>query len=76
MPVVGATPELLLGGLEFRERMAREYGDIVHWKDHQGHFYQLNHPDDIQHVLVNNNTNYVKGSQFQRTLGPYWGTAS
>lgn len=73
VPVVGATPELLLGGLEFRERMAREYGDIVHWKDHQGHVYQLNHPDDIQHVLVNNNTNYVKGFQFQRTLGPLLG---
>ncbi|KZN25773.1 cytochrome P450 [Haladaptatus sp. R4] len=73
LPVVGAAPHAILGGLDFRERMANEYGDVVHWEDHHGHVYQLNHPDDIQQVLVYNNTNYVKGNQFQRVLGPLTG---
>jgi cytochrome P450 len=73
LPVVGSTPAAILGGLEFRERMAREYGDVVHWTSPQGHVYQLNDPEDIAHVLVHNNTSYVKGTQFQRVLGPLTG---
>jgi len=73
LPVVGALPHSVLGGLEFRERMAERYGDVVHWETHRGHEYQLNHPDDIAHVLVDNNENYVKGDQFQRLLGPLLG---
>jgi len=73
LPVVGSLPQSILGGLEFRTRMAEEYGDVVHWEDLQGHVYQLNHPDHVGQVLVHNNTNYVKGEQFQRLLGPLLG---
>lgn len=73
LPIVGAMPASILGGLEFRERVAREYGDVVHWEGPGRHFYQLNDPEDIGHVLVHNNTNYVKGEQFQRLLGPLTG---
>ncbi|RJT00211.1 cytochrome P450 [Halococcus sp. IIIV-5B] len=73
LPVVGSMPRSVLEGLAFRERMANEYGDVVHWESPQGPVYQLNHPDDIEHVLVHNNTNYVKGQQFQRVLGPLTG---
>ncbi|SFR34286.1 cytochrome P450 [Halogeometricum limi] len=73
LPVVGAMPQSILGGLEFRERVAEEYGDIVHWQTHRGHTYQLNDPEYIGQVLVHNNTNYVKGEQFQRLLGPLLG---
>lgn len=72
-PVVGAMPQSILGGLEFNERMADEYGDLVHWKTHQDHAYQLNHPEYIEQVLVYNNTSYEKGEQFQRLLGPLLG---
>lgn len=72
-PVVGTMPQSILGGLEFNERMADEYSDLVHWKTHQGHTYQLNHPEYIEHVLVHNNTSYEKGEQFQRLLGPLLG---
>lgn len=73
LPVVGAAPQSMLGGLEFTERVAREYGDVVHWEGLGGHFYQLTDPEAIAHVLVHNNTNYVKGEQFQRLLGPLTG---
>lgn len=73
LPVVGADPAMIRGGLDFRSRMAREYGDIVHWTGIRGHVYQLNHPDDIEHVLVQNNQNYVKGESFQKILGSLTG---
>lgn len=62
LPIVGATPKSITGGLGFRERIADEYGDIAHWERPDGHFYQLNDPEDIAHILVHNNTNYVKGN--------------
>ncbi|MBX0297006.1 cytochrome P450 [Haloarcula nitratireducens] len=73
LPLVGAMPKSILGGLEFNERMLEEYGDVVHWTDPSGDVFQLNHPDDIGHVLVHNNTNYRKGEQFQQLLGPLTG---
>ncbi|NHX37776.1 MULTISPECIES: cytochrome P450 [Halolamina] len=73
LPVVGAVPQSILGGLEFTESVAHEYGDVVHWEGLGEHFYQFNHPEHIAHVLVHNNTNYVKGEQFQRILRPLTG---
>ena len=73
LPIVGSMPASILGGLEFRERMVKEYGDVVHWESPEGPVYQLSNPDDIEHVLVHNNTNYIKGEQFQRALGPLTG---
>ncbi|MFC6825023.1 cytochrome P450 [Halopelagius fulvigenes] len=73
LPVLGADPAMIRGGLEFTSRMAREYGDVVHWDGVRGHVYQLNHPDDIECVLVQNNQNYVKGESFQKILGPLTG---
>lgn len=72
-PIIGSAVASILGGLEFTERMAREYGDVVHWTELDTHVYQLNHPDDIEHVLVQKNQNYVKGEQFQRLLSPLLG---
>ncbi|WP_224450609.1 cytochrome P450 [Haloprofundus salilacus] len=73
LPVVGSAVASIRGGLDFSERMAREYGDIVHWEEPRGHVYQLNHPDDIEHVLVQNNQRYEKGEGFQKVLGPLLG---
>jgi cytochrome P450 len=47
--------------LRFMERLAREYGDIVHFKIGQRHVYLLNHPDYIKDVLVSHYTNFLKG---------------
>ncbi|WP_082230500.1 cytochrome P450 [Haloprofundus marisrubri] len=73
LPVVGSAIDAIRGGLTFSERMAREYGDVVHWEDPTGHVYQLNHPEDIERVLVHNNQNYEKGDEFQKILGPLTG---
>ncbi|WP_254862248.1 cytochrome P450 [Halovivax gelatinilyticus] len=73
LPIVGAVPASILGGLEFRERVAREYGDIVHWSGLGDHYYMVSDPEAIAHVLVHNNDNYVKGELFQRSLRPLTG---
>ncbi|MFO7927903.1 cytochrome P450 [Natronomonas sp.] len=73
LPIVGADPAMILGRLDFRTRVAREYGDYVHWQGMRGPVYQFNHPDDIEHVLVQNNQNYVKGESFQQILEPLTG---
>jgi cytochrome P450 len=35
--------------------------------------YHLTDPEHVEHVLVQNNQNYVKGEAFQQTLGPVTG---
>ncbi|QIB76448.1 cytochrome P450 [Halogeometricum borinquense] len=74
LPVVGNYPSYIREPFEFMTRNAREYGDIVGWEERNGPVYQLNHPDHIEQVLVQNNQNYVKGDAFQSTLGPITGS--
>jgi cytochrome P450 len=40
--------------------LAREHGDIVHFKLGPQDIYLLNHPDYVRDVLVTNNRNFVK----------------
>ena len=47
--------------LGFMERMAREYGDVVHFRIGRRHVYLLNHPDHIKGVLVTHYANFLKG---------------
>ena len=73
LPVVGNYLAFVREPFAFMTRNAREYGDVVAWEEIDGPVYQLNHPDHVEHVLVQNNQNYVKGDSFQRTLGPITG---
>ena len=73
LPLVGNQLAFLRNPYEFMTETAREYGDIASWEDPGGPVFQLNHPDYIEQVLVQNNENYIKGERFQRTLGPITG---
>ncbi|SFC45294.1 Cytochrome P450 [Halobiforma haloterrestris] len=73
LPLLGNQLAFLRDPYGFMTRTAREYGDIAHWEDPTGPVYQLNHPDYIEQVLVQNNENYVKGERFQHILGPITG---
>jgi len=46
-------------------QLAREHGDIVHFKLGPQDMYLLNHPDFIRDVLVTNNRNFVKSRGLQ-----------
>jgi cytochrome P450 len=43
------------------ERVAREHGDVAHFKIGQRHVYLLNHPDYIKDVLLSHYGNFLKG---------------
>ncbi|WP_123534152.1 cytochrome P450 [Halosimplex salinum] len=72
-PVVGNLVEFVRDQYAFTERCAREYGDIAYYEVLGRSFYQVNSPEGIEHVLVHNNENYVKGELFQESLGPVLG---
>jgi cytochrome P450 len=42
-----------------------EYGDVVRYRGGIWHAYLVSHPDDIKHVLQDNNQNYRKGFSYQ-----------
>ncbi|WP_327054113.1 cytochrome P450 [Halomicrococcus gelatinilyticus] len=73
LPIIGNKLAFVRDPYGFMTRTARQYGDIAHWEDVSGQIYQLNHPEYIEHVLVQNNENYVKGDDFQNILEPITG---
>ncbi len=49
------------------QQLARDYGDIAHYKIAWNHILFLNHPDYIREVLVVQNDNFVKERTVQRS---------
>ena len=53
--------------LSFLTSLARDYGDIVHFRMGPQHTYLLNHPDLVKDVLVTNQDAFMKGRALQRS---------
>ncbi len=49
------------------QQLARDYGDIAHYKIGWNHILFLNHPDYIREILVVQNDNFIKERTVQRT---------
>lgn len=47
--------------LGFMERLAREYGDVVHFRLGRRRVYLLNHPEHVKGVLLTHYDNFLKG---------------
>ncbi|WP_293032317.1 cytochrome P450, partial [Natronococcus sp.] len=73
LPLVGNQLAFLRDPYGFMTETAHEYGDIAYWEDPTGPVYQLNHPEYIEQVLVQNNQSYIKGNRFQHILRPVTG---
>ena len=73
LPLLGNTLQFGRHTFEFLQRCRREYGDVVYFEVLGRPFYQLNHPDHIHHVLVENNTNYTKGAFLTEQFGEFIG---
>ncbi|HEX3557777.1 MAG TPA: cytochrome P450 [Pyrinomonadaceae bacterium] len=52
--------------LKFFTRLAREYGDVVHFKAGTQSIFLLNHPDYIRDLLVTHHERFHKGRALQR----------
>ncbi|MBD2386490.1 cytochrome P450 [Cylindrospermum sp. FACHB-282] len=50
--LLGTLPDYARDPIDFMSRCAKEYGDVIYWKGPFLSFYQLNHPDNIEEVLV------------------------
>jgi len=53
--------------LGFLTRIAREFGDVVHFTFGPQHLYLINEPDLIREVLVTKERAFMKGRALQRT---------
>ncbi len=71
-PVIGSALESR-NPLTFFLENRREYGDIVYYEFLDESIYQLNHPDDIEWVLVENNQAFTKSHLTKDVLGPIVG---
>jgi len=52
----------------FLERLAREFGDVVHWRIVGQHTFLINRPDLIRDVLVTDARKFCKEMKASRTL--------
>ncbi|MGB7926245.1 MAG: cytochrome P450 [Pyrinomonadaceae bacterium] len=52
--------------LNFLQRAASEYGDIVYFRMGPQDVFFLNHPDYVRDVLVTHHQNFIKGRALQR----------
>ena len=73
LPVIGVFHEYVRQPFEFATRVSREYGPIAYYRSLGTDFYQVTEPELVEEVLVHRNQRFIKGSLFQRTLGPVLG---
>ena len=59
--MVGSLPEIRRDPLAFLLRVNAEYGEIAHVRLGPFHAFLLNHPDDIEQVLVTHQHRFIKG---------------
>lgn len=66
MPLIGDMLAFYREPHAFLLNLAREYGDIAHFRIGPINAFLINHPDYIQDVLVTNYQNFAKGRILQR----------
>ena len=59
-PLFGLMREFRQDRIGLYRRVARDYGDVLRMRYLWVNTYTLSHPDDMRHVLVENNHNYVR----------------
>jgi len=72
IPFIGLLPRVLKNPLTFALELSHEYGDIIEFTVMGQRAVQLNHPDLIRHVLIENHKNYRKSKpyiRFESALG-------
>ena len=61
VPLLGNIPQMQRRPVNFMNEIVPQYGDVVKVRLGPQNIYVVSHPDGIQHVLRDNNHNYVKG---------------
>ncbi len=66
LPVLGHLPAFRAKPIPFLMKLAREYGDLPHFRLGSFPVYLLNHPDLVREVLVTRQSNFIKSRALQR----------
>ena len=64
--MIGHLPAFRSKPIAFLMKMAREYGDLPHFRLGSYPVYLLNHPDLVREVLVTRQSNFIKSRALQR----------
>ena len=64
--LLGSLPEIRRDPLAFLSRVGAEYGDIVRIRLGPLNAFVLNHPDDIEQVLITHQHRFIKGRTLSR----------
>src|SRR5258708_27169989 len=66
LPFVGVLPQFRRNPPEFLQRLARDHGDLVHFRLAPQDVYLVSNPEWIKDILVTNQTNFTKGRFLER----------
>src|SRR5271155_2877478 len=66
LPFIGVLPQFRKNAPVFLQSMARDYGDIVHYRLGPQDVYLVSNPEWIKDILVTNQTNFTKSRFLER----------
>jgi len=66
LPIVGALPQFRKNPPVFLQGLARDHGDLVHYRLGSQDIYLVSNPDWIRDILVTNQTNFTKSRFLER----------
>src|SRR5580693_1316103 len=66
LPIVGVLPHFRKNPPKFLQSLARDHGDLVHFRLGPQHVYLVSNPDWIKDILVTNQTNFTKSRFLER----------
>ncbi len=72
-PLIGTGLDYVRNPFEFRERSAREYGDVVHVQNFGMDVYMVTTPEAVERVLVTDSQDYVRSDIVKDHIGAVFG---
>ncbi len=66
LPIIGVLPQFRRNPPEFLQSLARDHGDLVHFRLGPQNIYLVSNPEWIKDILVTNQTNFTKSRFLER----------
>jgi cytochrome P450 len=66
LPILGVLPQFRKNPPRFLQSLARDHGDLVHFRLGPQHVYLVSNPDWIKDILVTHQTNFTKSRFLER----------
>lgn len=66
LPIIGVLPQFRRNPPEFLQSLARDHGDLVHFRLGPQDIYLVSNPEWIKDILVTNQTNFTKSRFLER----------